>query len=58
MEMARARELQEACRAYDVAWLHERLDTVYPKAHGLRHWKGEDVAKFPEDLQIQTFPIR
>jgi protein gp37 len=56
MELAWARALREECRAYGVAFFMKQLGTVYARRHGLKHWKGEDVAEFPADLQVQAFP--
>jgi protein gp37 len=57
MDLAWARLLQQECQRYKVAFFLKQLGTVYAKAHGLRNWKGEDVAEFPEDLQVQAFPV-
>jgi protein gp37 len=57
MRLAWARSLREECRAYQVAFFMKQLGSVYAREHGLRHPKGEDIAEFPEDLQIQEFPL-
>ncbi len=56
MELAWARALKAECDAGGVAFFMKQLGTVYAKEHGLRNWKGEEIAEFPEDLRVQSFP--
>lgn len=52
-----ARALKAECDEWGVSFFMKQMGTGYAKQHGLRHWKGEDPAEFPEDLRVQTFPI-
>ena len=56
MQLAWARRLRDECQQYQVAYFMKQLGSVYAREHSLRNWKGEDIAEFPEDLQIQEFP--
>lgn len=57
MELSWARQLRDECRAYRVAFFMKQLGSVYARRHHLANWKGENIREFPEDLQIQEFPI-
>jgi protein gp37 len=58
MHLSWARKLRDECRAYRVAFFMKQMGSVYARAHGLRHPKGEDIAEFPNDLRIREFPIQ
>jgi protein gp37 len=56
MDLAWARTLKRECDACHVAFFMKQLGSVYAREHGLRNWKGEDPAEFPEDVRVQQFP--
>jgi protein gp37 len=57
MELSWVRALRDECQEYEAAFFMKQLGSVYAKAHRLHNWKGEDIREFPEDVQIQVFPV-
>ncbi len=56
MQLSWARSLRDSCKQYDIAFFMKQLGSVYARDQKLHDWKGEDIAEFPKDLQIQEFP--
>ncbi len=56
MELSWARSLRDECQTYGVAFFMKQLGSVYARQHHLQNSKGEDIAEFPSDLQIQEYP--
>lgn len=56
MQLVWARKLLAECRTYNVAFFMKQLGSNYARENGLRHPRGEDMAEFPDGLQIQEFP--
>jgi protein gp37 len=56
MSLSWARHLRDECQAYHIAFFMKQMGSVYARAHGLHHPKGEDLAAFPPDLRIREFP--
>lgn len=57
MEPSWAEAIVEACDLVGVPCFVKQMGTVWAKRQGLKDFKGEDFATFPEKLKVRAYPV-